>query len=515
MRTRFCLSLAIALSLLLGQDALGQNAKVSSEVTQMLESVERIDAAMDRFESSKPHLLRVDSEDKNRNSLAPRLSTVANVFLLTEQIAQDWDPTANDWLNQSRVAWTRNSAGFATEQLIESWNDATGVWMPEARTTFTLNSQNRAEETLTEGWDPDANGGQGGYEPVQRVTSTFDGDGNTLTRTTEIWDEGSGTWFLWNRSTSSYENGNLIQQVFESLNFFTGMFGPSLRTNFEYDGAGRTISRIRETYDDATSAWENSSRRLWTYDGNGIETEDLEQTWNGDWVNDYREVTTYEGTPSNPTSETVTAQDWDGSDWVNRDRGVFTVNSSTEWVQLEQDWDPILGDWVNRDQDIITLNSNGDFVESVTQSWDVGQSAWVNEDRGTVVYNNDGLITEFVNQIWDGSQWVNESRLIQAYGEFTGTAIEETPEGRFALEANYPNPFRGETTIRYTIPAAHNVTVEVFDLLGRRVMTLLDGLSAAGTHALNVDGKELAGGLYVYRLKSNNVTLSRTMMLVR
>ncbi|MBT8401446.1 MAG: T9SS type A sorting domain-containing protein, partial [Rhodothermia bacterium] len=188
---------------------------------------------------------------------------------------------------------------------------------------------------------------------------------------------------------------------------------------------------------------------------------------------------------------------------------------STEWVQVEQDWDPILGDWINREQDIITLNSNGDFVESVTQTWDVGQSTWVNEDRGTVVYNNDGLITEFVNQIWDGSQWVNDSRLIQSYGEFTGTAVEETPEGRFTLEANYPNPFRNVTTIRYTLPSAQAVTVEVFDLLGRRVMTLVDGMSAPGIQSVNIDGKELAGGLYVYRLKSSTVTLSRTMMLVK
>lgn len=515
MKTRFCLSLAVAISLFLGHDALGQNAKAPSDIAQMLESVQRIDAVLNRFEAAKPNLLRVDSDDQTRILSGTRFSSVANVFLLTEQIAQDWDPTAGDWSNQSRVSWTRNSAGFATEQLVQSWDDVADEWVPEARTTYTLNSQNRPEEALTEAWDPDANGGQGGYEPAQRVTSTFDGDGNTLTRTTEIWD---GTWVLWNRSTMSYENGNLVQQVFESLDFFTGMFGPSLRTTFEYDGAGNTVSRVRESYDDATSSWENSSRRLWTYDGNGFETEDLEQTWDdagGAWVNDYREVTTYEGTPSNPTSETVTAQDWDAGagDWVNRERGVFTVNSSTEWVQLEQDWDPTLGDWVNREQDIITLNSSGDIVESVTQVWDGSQ--WVNEDRGTIVYNNDGLVTEFINQIWDGSQWVNDSRLIQAYGEFTGTAVEETPEGRFALEANYPNPFRGETTIRYSIPTAQDVTVEVFDLLGRRVMTLADGLSAPGTHSLNVNGKELAGGLYVYRLKSGSVTLSRTMMLVK
>ncbi|MDX1430515.1 MAG: T9SS type A sorting domain-containing protein, partial [Rhodothermales bacterium] len=241
----------------------------------------------------------------------------------------------------------------------------------------------------------------------------------------------------------------------------------------------------------------------------------------GDWVNDYREVTTYSPNSSNPTSETVTAQDWDpvAGDWVNRDRGVFTQNSATEFVQLEQDWDPAAnggqGDWVNRDQEIITLNSNGEFVELVSQTWDAGQGAWVNEERGTFVYNSDGLIVENTSQLWDGTQWVNEFRLLQMYEEFTGTSVEETPGSAFTLEANYPNPFRDETEIRYKVASTQHVILEVFDMLGRRVMTLVDGTATTGSHTVTLDATQLAGGLYVYRLQGDNARLSRTMLVVK
>ncbi len=203
-------------------------------------------------------------------------------------------------------------------------------------------------------------------------------------------------------------------------------------------------------------------------------------------MNDYREVTTYSPDSSNPTEMILTAQDWDPAAsggqgaWVNRDREVQTRTNATEVVQTEQDWDPAAnggqGDWVNREQQVVTLTTDGDFVEFLDRTWDPaangGQGDWTNESRGTFVYNDQGLIVENTTQIWDGGQWVNESRLLQRYGDFTGTTVEDdNPEVSFRLQANYPNPFTSETTIRFALPAAQHVTLEVFDLPGRRIPT--------------------------------------------
>lgn len=102
---------------------------------------------------------------------------------------------------------------------------------------------------------------------------------------------------------------------------------------------------------------------------------------------------------------------------------------------------------------------------------------------------------------------------------FTGrtsvaTEDEELPTG-YALEQNYPNPFNPQTTIRFSVPTATEAHVVVFDLLGREVMTLLDGFVEAGAHEVVFDAAGLPSGTYLYRLKTPAQTISRTMTLLK
>ncbi|NNE47623.1 MAG: T9SS type A sorting domain-containing protein [Rhodothermales bacterium] len=87
--------------------------------------------------------------------------------------------------------------------------------------------------------------------------------------------------------------------------------------------------------------------------------------------------------------------------------------------------------------------------------------------------------------------------------------------GEFALGQNYPNPFNPSTTIQYNIPAASVVSVQVFDMLGRNVATLVDGQVAAGTHTVSFDARNLASGVYLYRLEAAGNVINRSMMLLK
>ena len=85
----------------------------------------------------------------------------------------------------------------------------------------------------------------------------------------------------------------------------------------------------------------------------------------------------------------------------------------------------------------------------------------------------------------------------------------------FALEANYPNPFNPETTIRFALPVASHVVIGVYDLLGREVARLVDGEMGAGHHTVVFEGRGLASGIYVYRMFSGSFEQHRTMLLVK
>lgn len=80
-----------------------------------------------------------------------------------------------------------------------------------------------------------------------------------------------------------------------------------------------------------------------------------------------------------------------------------------------------------------------------------------------------------------------------------------------ALHGNYPNPAHQTATIRYELPQAAHVQLTVYDLLGRRVATLIDREQAAGRKSVQVQAGRLASGLYVYRLQAGPVVKVRRM----
>jgi N-acetylneuraminic acid mutarotase len=83
------------------------------------------------------------------------------------------------------------------------------------------------------------------------------------------------------------------------------------------------------------------------------------------------------------------------------------------------------------------------------------------------------------------------------------------------LEQNYPNPFNPTTVIRYQLPAAAQVTLTVYDLLGREVTTLVNERMCAGTHEATFDGSGLSSGVYICRLSAGDVVQSRRLLLLK
>jgi aminopeptidase N len=88
------------------------------------------------------------------------------------------------------------------------------------------------------------------------------------------------------------------------------------------------------------------------------------------------------------------------------------------------------------------------------------------------------------------------------------------------LEQNYPNPFNNGTTITVRLPGRAHTAIRIYDILGRPVRTLFDGVAEPGTHTLqwtSVDdgGRHVASGIYVVRLETNTQTISRKLLLIR
>jgi hypothetical protein len=98
---------------------------------------------------------------------------------------------------------------------------------------------------------------------------------------------------------------------------------------------------------------------------------------------------------------------------------------------------------------------------------------------------------------------------ISPNGEF-----DDIPED-FVLYQNYPNPFNPTTSIQFGLPLEENIRLDVFDVLGRQITTLAQGVYSAGNHTVQFDGRSLVSGVYLVRMQTGKRVQTMKMLLVK
>lgn len=163
--------------------------------------------------------------------------------------------------------------------------------------------------------------------------------------------------------------------------------------------------------------------------------------------------------------------------------------NSGQFFEVEQTI-PVAGQWVEMTYNLSGANQAFTF-DRIVLIFDLGDIGDGSED-----------FTWYVDNIgWLGTTSLNPE-------------LADVPV-QVSLGQNYPNPFNPTTLIQFTLPVSDQVRLEVFNLMGQRVATLVNETVPAGTHTVSFDAGSLASGMYLYRLQSGSVNLTRKMMLVR
>ena len=258
------------------------------------------------------------------------------------------------------------------------------------------------------------------------------------------------------------------------------------------------------------STGENRDRSVWTSTDNG-------QTWAPTAFNQ----TGFGAYAIAASGNTV----WVGG--VGFPRGLFrSTDNGTTWapLNLSGSTDPIPTDNVNSlAVSGATLLALGGGPPTLFVSTNAGNT-WIRTMSGLPVSNASTLLgnagkvafmgtSAYLAYYFDdsngGGVWRREAAQLS-----TPTHANKQPTD-FQLEQNYPNPFNPSTTITYQLPIASNVSLKVFDMLGREVATLVNERQNAGQYQVRFDATRLASGMYFYRLQAGGYIETKKMMLVK
>jgi hypothetical protein len=156
-----------------------------------------------------------------------------------------------------------------------------------------------------------------------------------------------------------------------------------------------------------------------------------------------------------------------------------------------------------------------------------GGTAFQDFDRRTTVYHRDTLDCSYptASAAYTGAQggypagdlnWFPTKKAEwEAAGGWTDIEYVNDIPTDFSLSQNYPNPFNPSTKISFSIPVESKVKLQVFDILGRQVATLVNGMQQAGTYSVDFNASDLASGVYVYKLSTQDYTVSKKMLLMK
>ncbi|MFH1335176.1 MAG: T9SS type A sorting domain-containing protein, partial [Candidatus Zixiibacteriota bacterium] len=98
--------------------------------------------------------------------------------------------------------------------------------------------------------------------------------------------------------------------------------------------------------------------------------------------------------------------------------------------------------------------------------------------------------------------------------------INDTKPTTFSLSQNYPNPFNPVTNFQFTVPKSSHVNIEIFNIVGQKVATVVDGDMKAGVYTADwngrdENGKTVSSGIYFYRMQADDFSNMKKMVLVK
>lgn len=322
---------------------------------------------------------------------------------------------------------------------------------------------------------------------------------------TQQWEE-DATFILTIREDGRPESFNGVYKFGTSTRTFTyngegQLTSNKLVDNFNY-GNGNVINAIEEyTF---TPHTDDSASYTYNSEFNGEK-----QTWDGYFVQkgeDLQEVFSQ----TVPTVGLVTDRIIEYGTTLDQSMNMFYDPFYN--TERYHDYNLDGGGWIPYTREVHTI-TEGKLMSRVFSFYDTDNQSWVESTKSDFEYDSEGRLA-VENDWFFWESWERTQTLRFTYALSTSSKSEENVKA-FELSQNYPNPFNPSTTINYSISSSQEVSLNVFNVLGKKVAELVSGVQSSGDHSITFNASNLPSGIYYYTLITNDFTETKAMTLIK
>lgn len=393
----------------------------------------------------------------------------------------------NAWVNHTQYTFTNNSAGYRLTSFQQQWLN--NAWLNHYYDTYIYDSQNHLTELTSQTWINSA------WVNQNKMTTVWSTSGNPLIMTYYNWL--NNAWEYQMRFTYTYNSyGKPLTMLME--NWINNQWAPLHRSLYSYTANGHPMMLQVEHYEN--SMWIPDHRSQYTCNGSGCIITELQESYDGSvWLSD----ALYSNTYNAAGYQTVQVmQLWSNNTWENSSKITW---GRTQWGSvvsfLLQGSDGNV--WYDQEKSDYTFDVHGNGLTGAGFKWQA--NAWVESDMF--------LEMSYNGSVGDGGYYgYTYSAVYQSFTDISD--LSPAPEN-FKLYQNFPNPFNPLTVLRYELPVAGNITMTVYNSLGKKVKEILNAEMPAGNYEMVFDGENLSSGAYFLRMDAAGFSKTIKLLLVK
>ncbi len=386
-----------------------------------------------------------------------------------------------------------------------------------SRHYYAYDTNDRITQQLTQVPDPN---NSGSWIHSQLQSTTYDANGNITEVLNQMWN--NNTWVNTSRYQHTYMNNLETVELYQTWDTQNGWQDMD-QYLYTYDSQNNLTEELDQMRDTVNNIWVNTYRYTYTYTNGNIATEEDEKWVNGQWQKMAFYTANYN--MQNHLAEVI-EQDYDTlkTKYINayRDQYMYYQISLKDSAYVSSKWDTTNKVWAEDSQVLRFYDSNGKDTKWLYQDWDTNSKAYVDSGQQLYTYDSNMNLSQSDFQIWNNSSWMTYSQLKYYY---TNTRPDQVPlpideeitkiPRQIRLNQNYPNPFNPSTQIKYVLNASVNVKLNVYDIIGREVATLVNQKQSSGSYTVTFNATRLSSGIYFYRLVTDKTTITKKMILIK